>query len=133
MLHQGIQRPEVVKASMKQAMSLIFLIAYSLTLLLISREDLATCHRKLVTLPLWQFYSEMVIPIGITSNVWRYTRPHWATTYYNGQDISSGGVLEDIPENIASMKTTEACSYCLDILNRWRMIQNDWVSSEKMK
>ncbi|KAI3683578.1 hypothetical protein L1987_84086 [Smallanthus sonchifolius] len=58
----------------------------------------------------WQGCSEMVIPIGITSNVSMFPsspfdakefiddcdkrfgvmpRPHWATTYYGGQDISS--------------------------------------------
>ncbi|KAF5822720.1 putative lysosomal Pro-Xaa carboxypeptidase [Helianthus annuus] len=105
----------------------------------------------------WQVCSEMVIPIGITSNVSMFPsspydakeydddcdkmfgvmpRPHWATTYYGGQDIrmilskfgsniifsnglrdpySSGGVLEDISENILAVKTTNG-SHCLDIL-----------------
>ncbi|KAI3695577.1 hypothetical protein L1987_78575 [Smallanthus sonchifolius] len=106
----------------------------------------------------WQVCSEMVIPIGITSNVSMFPnspyvlkefiddcvnrfdvmpRPHWVTSYYGGQDIrlilskfgsniifsnglrdpySSGGVLEDISENILALKTING-SHCLDILN----------------
>ncbi|KAK9056045.1 hypothetical protein SSX86_027132 [Deinandra increscens subsp. villosa] len=104
----------------------------------------------------WQACSEMGSPIGITSNVSMFQRspydanenirncmenfgvmprPHWATTYYGGQDIrmilsrfgsniifsnglrdpySSGGVLEDISQNIIALKTTNG-SHCLDI------------------
>ncbi|GKB75744.1 lysosomal Pro-X carboxypeptidase [Tanacetum coccineum] len=119
----------------------------------------------------WQTCSEIVVPIGITSNVSMFPRspydaqefiedcktmfgvtprPHWATTYYGGHDIrfvlrmfgsniifsnglrdpySSGGVLEDISNNILAVITTKG-SHCLDIQNSWET-DPEWLVKQR--
>ncbi|KAI7745947.1 hypothetical protein M8C21_002649 [Ambrosia artemisiifolia] len=119
----------------------------------------------------WQVCSEMVIPIGVTSNVSMFPsspydekeyddgcdkmfgvmpRPHWATTYYGGQNIrmilskfgsniifsnglrdpySSGGVLEDISDTILAVKTTNG-SHCLDILKS-KETDPEWLVNQR--
>ncbi|GKD47350.1 lysosomal Pro-X carboxypeptidase [Tanacetum coccineum] len=134
-----VVRPKIVKASMEQA---ALLIIFSTAYLLVY---------------------EIVVPIGITSNVSMFPRspydaqeflqdckkmfgvtprPHWATTYYGGHDIRfvlrrfcsninglrdpycSGGVLEDISNDILAVKNNQRFTllgYTKFMVNRSRM------------
>ncbi|KAM3685275.1 hypothetical protein ACJW31_11G105500 [Castanea mollissima] len=79
-------------------------------------------------------------------------KPHWATTYFGGQHIkrvlhesgsniifsnglrdpySSGGVLEDISDNILAVSTKKG-SHCLDILGT-RADDPEWLTAQRKK
>ncbi|PWA93096.1 serine carboxypeptidase S28 family protein [Artemisia annua] len=75
----------------------------------------------------WQVCSEMVIPIGITSNVSMFP-----SSPYNVQefiDDCKKMVLEDISNSILAVKTTEG-SHCLDILNS-KKTDPDWLIKQR--